>query len=75
MAPNSRFMPSSLSNHKIDLHHISSAKPMQNGYVENSNGKKRNEPLNEALFLRLDYALQTIAEWVNDYDTARLHSV
>ncbi len=36
-------------------------KPMQNGYVESFNGKKRDEFLNETLFFSLDQARVAVA--------------
>ena len=47
---------------------------MQNGYIESFNGRMRDELLNETLFLDLGQARQTIAAWVDDYNTARPHS-
>jgi len=41
-----------------------SRQPMQNAYVESLDGLMRDELLNEALFLRLHHARETIAEWV-----------
>ena len=58
----------------IDWHYIAPGKPMQNGYVESFNGKMRDELLNETLFFSLDQARKVIAEWVEDYNTARPHS-
>ena len=49
-------------------------KPMQNGYVESFNGRMRDELLNESLFFGLDHARSAIAEWRQDFDTARPHS-
>lgn len=34
----------------------------------------RDELLNESLFFCLDHARSAIAEWADDYNTARLHS-
>ena len=59
---------------RIDWHYIMPGKPMQNGYVENFNGKMRDELFNETLFFSLDHARQAIAEWVVDYNTRRPHS-
>jgi hypothetical protein len=47
---------------------------MQNGYVESFNGRMRDELLNESLFFGLDHARSAIAEWVEDFNTARPHS-
>ena len=44
------------SEHPIEWHHIASAKPMQNGFVESFNGRMRDELLNETLFPSLAHA-------------------
>jgi len=61
-------------NHIVDWHYIEKGKPMQNGYIESFNGRMRDELLNETLFFGLDYARGALAEWVDDYNTARPHS-
>jgi len=45
-----------------------------NGYVESFNGRMRDELLNESLFFGLDHARSAIAEWREDFNTARPHS-
>lgn len=47
---------------------------MKNGYIESSNGRMRNEPLNESLFFGIDHARRAIAHWAADFNTARPHS-
>ena len=47
---------------------------MQNGYVESFNGRMRDELLNESLFFSIDHARSAIAEWREDFNTARPHS-
>lgn len=49
-------------------------KPTQNAYIESFNGRMRDELLNEALFLGLNHARETITAWVADYNTERPHS-
>jgi putative transposase len=61
-------------DHKVEWHYIAPGKPMQNGYVESFNGRMRDELLNESLFFGLDHARSAIAEWVEDFNTARPHS-
>jgi putative transposase len=61
-------------DHGIDWHYIAPGKPMQNGYVESFNGRMRDELLNESLFFGLDHARSAIAEWKEDFNTARPHS-
>lgn len=60
--------------HQAEWHYIAPGKPMQNGYIESFNGRMRDELLNESLLLDLDQARHTIAAWIADYNTARLHS-
>jgi transposase InsO family protein len=60
--------------HRIEWHYIAPGKQMQNGYIESSNGRMRDELLNESLFLNLNQARQIIAASVADYNTRRPHS-
>ncbi|RUV40484.1 hypothetical protein EOD29_27635 [Mesorhizobium sp. M1A.T.Ca.IN.004.03.1.1] len=46
----------------------------ENGYVESFNGRMRDELLNESLFFGLDHARSAIAEWRQDFNTAKPHS-
>jgi putative transposase len=61
-------------DHSVEWHYIAPGKPMQNGYVESFNGRMRDELLNESLFFGLDHARSAIAEWREDFNTARPHS-
>ncbi|MER9141041.1 IS3 family transposase [Mesorhizobium sp. M0830] len=61
-------------DYRIEWHYIAPGKPMQNGYVESFNGRMRDELLNESLFFGLDHARRAIAEWREDFNTARPHS-
>ncbi|WP_276200630.1 IS3 family transposase [Chelatococcus sp. XZ-Ab1] len=61
-------------DHRVEWHYIAPGKPMQNGYVESFNGRMRDELLNESLFFGLDHARSAIAEWREDFNTARPHS-
>jgi putative transposase len=61
-------------DHRVEWHYIAPGKPMQNGYIESFNGRMRDELLNESLFFGLDHARSAIAEWAEDYNTARPHS-
>ncbi len=47
---------------------------MQNGYVESFNCRMRDELLNEKPVLRHRPRPQRIAEWRQDFNTARPHS-
>jgi transposase InsO family protein len=61
-------------DHAIDWHYIAPGKPMQNGYVESFTGRRRDELLNETLFMSLAHARVEIAAWVEDYNRERPHS-
>lgn len=61
-------------DHGVDWHYIAPGKPTQNGFVESFNGRMRDELLNESLFFGLDHARSAIAEWRQDFNTARPHS-
>jgi len=61
-------------DHAVNWHYIAPGKPMQNGYIESFNGRMRDELLNETLFFGLDHARSAIAEWKQDFNTARPHS-
>ena len=62
------------AEHKVEWHHIAPGKPMQNSFLESSNGRMRDEFLNETLFCNPAHARDMIADWVTDYNTARPHS-
>ncbi len=62
------------AEHKVEWHYIAPGKPMQNGFVESSNGRMRDEFLNETLFRNLAHARDLIAAWVTDYNTEGPHS-
>lgn len=59
--------------HRIEWHYIAPGKPMQNGFVENFNGRMRDELLNETMFRNLAHARVVIAAWAADYNTERPH--
>ena len=58
----------------VEWHYMAPGRPIQNGYVESFNGRMRDELLNESLFFGLDHARGAIAEWRQDFNTARPHS-
>ena len=47
---------------------------MQNGFVENLNGRLGAECLNETLFTSLAHTRFVLVAWQHDYNTVRLHS-
>jgi putative transposase len=58
----------------VEWHYIVPGKPMQNGYVESINGRRRDELLNETLFLSMAHARVEIATWVENCNHDRPHS-
>jgi putative transposase len=54
----------------IAWHYITPGKPTQNAFIENFNGRLRDELLNETLFSSLDHARETLADWKTDYRQA-----
>ena len=59
---------------RVERHYIAPGKPMQNGFIESFNGRRRDELLNETLFTSLARAGAATALWRADYNTARPHS-
>ena len=59
---------------KVTWHYLAPGKPMQNGFIENFNGKFRDECLNEHLFSRLPYARVLIEQRSNDCHHHRPHT-
>ncbi|WP_245820737.1 integrase core domain-containing protein, partial [Flavimaricola marinus] len=59
---------------QVEWHYIAPGKPMQNGFEESFNGRRRDESLNERLFPTLRHARQLIAAWRDDYNHHRPHS-
>lgn len=58
----------------VEWHYIAPGKPMQNGFIESFNGRRRDELLNETLFLSLSRAHAVLAIWRADYNGSRPHS-
>lgn len=50
------------AEHKVEWHYIEPVKPMQNGFVENFNGRIRDEPLKETLFRNITHARGIVAK-------------
>ena len=59
---------------RVGWHYIAPGKPQQNAFVENFNGRLRDELLNETLFTTLAQARAALAAWRLDYNTIRPHS-
>lgn len=55
-------------------HYIAPGKPQQNGFIENFNGRFRDECLNEHLFRNLVHAQSVIDAWRADYNAVRPHT-
>jgi putative transposase len=60
--------------HHVEWHDKAPGKPMQNGFVESSNGRLRDEFLNETMFRSPVHARAVIADWVTVYNMQRPHS-
>lgn len=58
----------------ITLGFIQPGKPTQNAFVESSNGKFRNECLNQHWFRRMEEARFEIEQWRQHYNNVRPHS-
>lgn len=58
----------------VDRHYIAPGRSTQNAFIENINGRLRDELLNEVLFISLAYARAELAAWQADYNTQRPHS-
>lgn len=59
---------------RVEWLYIAPGKPMKNGYVENLNGRMRDQLLNETLFMSLAHPRVEIAVSVEDYNRERPHS-
>ena len=60
--------------HQVQLHLIQPGKPVQNAYIENFNGKLRDECLNEHWFSTVSHARITVEAGREDYNGVRPHS-
>ena len=58
----------------VQLEFIRPGKPAENGYVENFNGRLRDECLNTELFFSLVDAREKLERWRQDYNQSRPHS-
>jgi putative transposase len=59
---------------KITTNYIQPGKPVQNSHIESFNGRFRDECLNTNWFRNLFEARHRIANWREDYNSARPHS-
>ena len=62
------------AQHGVHLHFIQPGKPTQKAFIENFNGKFRDECLNEYWFLTLQEAQLVIEAWRREYNEERTHS-
>ena len=58
----------------VHLSFIRPGKPNENAYIENFNGKFRDECLNEHWFISLAHARSIVEAWRVEYNTERPHS-
>jgi putative transposase len=58
----------------VHLSFIRPGKPNENAYIESSNGKFRDECLNEHWFITMEQARRAIEAWRIEYNTERPHS-
>lgn len=61
-------------SHSVQLHFIRPGRPVENAFIENFNGKFRDECLSANWFHGLDHAREIVSEWLEDYDERRPHS-
>ncbi len=59
---------------RLEWHYIAPGKPTRNAFVESSNGRFRDECLNEEVFASLAEARFLIEGWRRDYNGVRPHS-
>jgi transposase InsO family protein len=59
---------------QAELRLIQPGNPTQNGFVESSNGRFRDDCLNEHWFSDVSHVWKTISEWRQDYNECRPHS-
>ena len=60
--------------HGVELRLIQPSKPTQNGFIESSNGRFRDEYLNEHWFSYIVHARKVINNWRQNYNECRPHS-
>jgi putative transposase len=70
----SRALDTWAHENNVALHFIQPGKPNQNCYIENFNGRYRDEFLNQHIFNTLDQARDLIETWREDYNRQRPHS-
>jgi putative transposase len=68
---NSRAILQWQEDSRVEWHYVAPGNPMQNGFVENLNGRFRDECVNERMFRNLLSARRLIEEWRTDYNNRR----
>jgi putative transposase len=69
----SRRMLAWAEDHSVALVHIQSGRPMQNGHVESSHGRLRDECFNISWFRNFDHARSTLEAWRMEHNENRPH--
>ena len=59
--------------HGVEFIYIQPGKPTQNAFVERFNGTFRRGTLDRFIFEDLDQVREQVAQWMEDYNTARPH--
>jgi putative transposase len=59
--------------HRVQLQFIRPGKPVENAFIESSNGRLRDELLNGELFMNLLDARRKLEAWRRDYNQNRPH--
>jgi putative transposase len=70
----SRALDAWAHEHGVRLQFIRPGRPVENAHIESSNGRLREEFLNQHAFVSMGDARKRIGAWRIDYDSVRAHS-